>query len=89
MLQTEVKAIFFDAGRVLLFPSSGHWFKSPRFYEIVKKELYDEIPNDKVRQAFNKGIHYLSERILVTSLDEEYELFKHFYMIIAVELPEL
>ncbi len=86
---TEIKAILFDAGRVLLFPSSGHWFISPRFYEIVKKEIYKKIPKDKVELAFKKGIHYLSERILVSSLDEEFELFKHFYEIIGDELPEL
>lgn len=89
MLQTEVKAIFFDAGRVLLFPSSGHWFISPRFYEIVKKEIYIKIPKDKVKQAFDKANQYLSERILVSSLEEEVELFKHFYKIVAEELQEL
>ncbi len=40
-----IKNIIFDIGGVLAEPKSGHWFITTNFWNILNKNLIDEIKN--------------------------------------------
>lgn len=85
----EIKAIFFDSGRVLNGPKSGNWLISPKFFEYVNKELFDSIAQDKKDEAFSKAYEYISSIKEIKTMDEEYRHFIKYYEIFAEELPKL
>ncbi len=67
------KNLFFDVGRTLLYPTSGNWFITPNFYNIL-----GEVDLDMIESAINKNLYLLDERNIITE-DEEYDMFYNFY----------
>ena len=85
----KVKGILIDSGRVLNISATGSWSYSPNFFEIVGKENFESIPKDKINAAYNKAWHYVNSVKLVTTIEEEWDLFYEYFNILSKELIEL
>lgn len=70
----KVKYIILDFGKVLAAPTTGQWFITPKFYEIVNEE---KINKDKLLNSFKKYGNIISEKLLTEA--EEYDMFYRFY----------
>lgn len=88
-MNTPIKAILFDAGKVLIYPKSGHWFITPNFYNFVEKVKFKLISSKRKKAAFKKAGAYLRDCTLIQTKDEEYKHFYEYYNIFSKELPEL
>ena len=85
----NIKAILFDSGRVLNYPSTGHWFITPNFWQFVDKTKFYDIDKSKLSNAFRKADDYIMSHKLIITKDEELQHFIKFYETIAENLPEL
>ncbi len=85
----NIEAILFDSGKVLNYPKTGHWFKSPMFFSYIQKNTFENISNKKRTIAFTKASNYINSINFIQTKEEEYEHFKKFYEIFSNELPEL
>ena len=93
-LQSPIKGIFFDAGWTLFgnfLPANADWLITNKMLEYVDFNILKAIPQDKKAAAFERGIKYLDDNILMTIMTEDEELrqFEGFYSMIAEDLPEL
>lgn len=88
-MDSNIKAILFDSGRVLNYPRSGNWFITPNFFKYVDKEIYNSIPKGKKKLAFKKAYDYINSCKLIKTQEEEYIHFIEYYKIFFKELPEL
>ncbi|MFA6941758.1 MAG: HAD family hydrolase [Clostridiaceae bacterium] len=86
---TNIKAILFDSGRVLNYPSSGNWFITPNFFEYVDKNIFYNITKNKKKIAFKKAYDYINSCKLIKTQEEEYNHFVEYYKIFFKTLPEL
>ena len=68
------KYIILDFGNVIVTPTSGDWFITPKFLELVN---INKISNDKLQEAKNKYNYLLGEKLL--TLEEEFAMFKKYY----------
>lgn len=68
------KYIILDFGNVLAYPTSGDWFITPKFKELVNMDIFDV---DKYKSLNTKYSKILSERLI--TLEEEFEMFKRYY----------
>ncbi len=84
-----IKGVLFDSGRVLNYPTTGNWFISPNFYDIVDKDLFKNIDSRKIRHAFQNATKYISSITCISDKNEELICFKEFYSIFSSCLPEL
>ena len=80
-----IKAILFDSGRTLNIPSTGHWFITPNFRNIVRdsKFIYTETQLDN---AMTKACEHINKILLVESEEHEFSMFKEFYEIVLSEI---
>lgn len=85
----EVKGILIDSGRVLNVSATGSWSYSPKFFEIVGKNKFYNISNEKREDAYSKAWNYINSINLMATIQEEREHFSKFFSILAEELPEL
>lgn len=88
-MNSKVKAILFDSGRVLNGPASGHWFITPNFFSFVDKKAFLAISNERLQRAFKLSSQYILKQSLITTEEEEYMHFLEFYRIFFDELPEI
>jgi len=74
----KIKRIFFDSGKVLIYPKSGHWFYPEPYFEFCKE---NKLPVSTFRQNRNYKNAYqkLSLRKLVPDLKAELDAFTEFY----------
>jgi len=79
------KVIFFDVGYTLDYPASGDWMFTKKFYELVGEKLDKHSPAT-IQKAREISMNYLEKNHLVTSVDEEYRQFAHFYSEISKNL---
>lgn len=84
-----IKAILFDSGKVLNYPTTGNWFISPNFFNIVDKDLFENIDSRKIHQAFENATKYISSITCISDKNEELICFTEFYSIFSRYLPEL
>lgn len=89
MKLTDTDAILIDFGGVLGYSVTGHWFLPPNFYTVADRNTFESINAAKIRHAFKTAGDYLDSIALIRTKEEEYELFKKYYKILADELPEL
>ena len=68
------KYIVLDFGNVLVTPTSGDWFYTPKFLELID---INKIDNNLLEEAFNKYDYLLGEKLITQ--DEEYNMFFKFY----------
>lgn len=85
----NIDAILFDSGRVLNESSSGHWFISPKFFDFVDRELFDNLDPKQVKIAFKKGTNYINSIPLIETKESEHHHFHKFYQLFSQELPML
>lgn len=85
----NIKAVIFDSGRVLNYPSTGHWFITPNFWNYADKTRFDVIDKNKVFNAFSKADEYIMSQKLIKTKEEELTCFIKFYKIFSDCLPEL
>ena len=80
-----IKAILFDSGRTLNIPSTGHWFITPNFVNIVtnSKFIYSE---EQLDNAMTKACEHINKTLLVESEEHEFSIFKEFYEIVLTEI---
>lgn len=84
-----IKGVLFDSGRVLNYPTTGNWFISPNFYDIVSKELFENIDSRKIHNAFQNATRYINSIACIRDKNEELIYFTEFYNIFSNCLPEL
>ena len=90
MIKTKnIKALLFDAGRVLNYPRTGHWFMPPNFFKYVDKNKFLALDVKLVEGAFYKATKYLDSFPLILTEEDELEKFVEFYSILANELIDL
>ena len=85
----NIKAILFDSGRVLNYPSTGHWFITPNFWQYVDKTKFDNINKDKIFIAFRKADEYIMSKKSIITKEEELSHFIKLYEVFSENLPEL
>lgn len=85
-LVAPIKGIFFDLGWTLLSPTTGNWMIPLKFYEILPKAKFDEIPEKTRRKAFFNAMQMLLENHLTHTEQEEYDLYVKYYKMIDSEL---
>ena len=76
----DIKNIIFDNGGVLSIPSTGHWFITPNFFNIIN----NKIDIKSLKDAMKKYQNILTMEPK-TEL-EEYELFSKFYYKVLEEV---
>lgn len=85
----NIKAVIFDSGRVLNYPTTGHWFITPNFWNYVDKMKFDAIDKNKIFNAFHNADEYIMSQKFIKNKDEELIHFTKFYEIFSECLPEL
>ena len=85
MEMNGIKAILFDSGRTLNISSTGHWFITPNFKNIItnSKFIYSEKQLDN---AMAKACEHINKILLVKSEEDEFSMFKEFYEIVLKEI---
>ena len=68
------KYLILDFGKVLFYPTTGHWFITPLLLEKVQMK---KINQEELQQAMEKYNPILSKKI--TTEEEEYKMFYEFY----------
>lgn len=75
------KYIILDFGKVLAGPTTGEWFITPKFIELVDMSLIDK---DKLNKSFLKYGEIISRR-----MDTEEEEYHNFYELYSLVLQEV
>lgn len=85
MEMNGIKAILFDSGRTLNIPSTGHWFITPNFKDIITNSnfIYTE---KQLESAMTKACEHINKTLLVESEEHEFSMFKEFYEIVLKEI---
>lgn len=90
MDMSNIKAILFDSGRTLNVPSTGHWFITPNFFNIIKKSklLYKK---QQMYSAMEEACSHINEILFVKNEKEEFNMFKDFYEIVLrkINYPDI
>lgn len=68
------KYLVLDFGKVLAYPTTGHWHITPKFLEFFESVGIDY---KKLEMCIKKYSYLLSKKII--SLEEEYNMFIEFY----------
>lgn len=77
----DYKYIILDFGKVLAGPTTGEWFITPKFIELVDMSLIDR---EKLDKAFDKYDDIISRRM--NNEEEEYHNFYEFYSSVLQEV---
>ena len=81
----DKKVIFFDVGYTLDMPASGDWMFTKLFLQEAGNRL-KRCSDQKISQAREAGLNYLTRNHLVTTVEAEIEQFFQYYSIISDEL---
>jgi len=79
------KFIFFDIGFTLDKPLSGDWMLINKFYEYGSDKLINKT-NEEIIKAKKKAGIYNRDHHLCFTIEDEIDVFKHYYKIISDEL---
>ncbi|MCB2354230.1 HAD-IA family hydrolase [Clostridium estertheticum] len=80
-----VKAIIFDSGRTLNVPTTGHWFITPNFYNIIGNSQFN-YSYKQLDDAMEKASVHINKILLVENEEQEFFMFKEFYKIVLDEI---
>ena len=75
------KYIILDFGNVIVTPTSGDWFLTPKFLELVDTK---KTSVNKIKEAMKKYDYLLGEKLI--TLEEELDMFTRFYTGILKEI---
>lgn len=81
----DKKFIFLDVGYTLDRPISGDWQFTNMFNEYTKN-IINKCNENEITKARQKGIKYFKEHHLVSSIEEEMEVYRKYYEIVSSEL---
>ncbi len=79
------KVVFFDVGYTLDMPASGDWMFTNRFLEEAGDRLKMR-GREEILRAREAGLHFLTQRHLVTTVEKECDQFYRYYSILSDEL---
>jgi putative hydrolase of the HAD superfamily len=74
----NTKRIFFDSGRVLVYPASGEWMFPVVYKEYCQKNKLKE-KTLHLRLNYKRAMNFLHRMKSVTDENQEYTLFQQFY----------
>lgn len=77
----KIKYLILDFGMVLAYPTTGQWFITPKFLELIDINKINKLA---LKGAMEKYDYIISKK--VTTLDEEYDMFYEFYTNILKEV---
>ncbi|MBU3073071.1 HAD-IA family hydrolase [Clostridium estertheticum] len=80
-----IKAIIFDSGRTLNVPTTGHWFITPNFYDIIGNSQFN-YSYKQLDDAMEKASVHINKILLVENEEQEFFMFKEFYKIVLDEI---
>ncbi|MEG1297144.1 MAG: HAD-IA family hydrolase, partial [Niameybacter sp.] len=83
------KAILFDSGKVLNYPTTGHWFIIPSFFEYVDRAKWNTLSATELQVAFSEAYAYLNAQTTIMNREEEYGCFLEYYKILFKHLKAL
>ena len=75
------KYVILDFGKVLAGPTTGEWFITPKFKELVDMSLIDM---EKLNESFDKHSEIISRRM--NTEEEEYHNFYELYSLVLQEV---
>lgn len=81
----NVKAILFDSGRTLNVPTTGHWFITPKFFNIINKSKLS-CTEEQMGKAMEKACSHINKILFVKTEEQEFSMFKEFYEIVLREV---
>ena len=70
----KVKYLILDFGKVLAYPTTGYWFLTPKFMELVDMNKIDK---EKLQKAMGNASPILSRKAI--TLEDEYQLFYDYF----------
>lgn len=70
----KYKYIVLDFGNVIVTPTTGDWFITPKFLELIDTNKVDM---NSLKESIKNNNHFLSEKLI--TMEEEYDMFKRFY----------
>ncbi|MBQ7184984.1 MAG: HAD-IA family hydrolase [Clostridia bacterium] len=76
------KVIFFDVGYTLDMPASGDWMMTGAFLEAAGGKL-EKRSDEEIRRALDLGLKFLTRDHHVTTVEEECDQFRRYYMILS------
>jgi len=85
MNMNNIKAILFDSGRTLNVPSTGYWFITPNFFNILNETSF-QFRDIELEEAMSKACDIISKMVLVKTEEDEFNMFKEFYEIVLKEI---
>lgn len=88
-LHGPIKGIFLDLGWTVMYPPSGDWLFSPFAKSVFTPEKMASLPQDALQAALQKGADYLRDHHLMSTTEEEYQRFYHYYQLLAETFPSL
>ncbi len=88
-INSKIKGILFDSGRVLNTPVSGHWMITPNFFKFIDKNRFYSVGKSRRKEAFKKASSYIRQQKIILNEEEEYKHFLQYYRIFFHELSEL
>jgi len=77
----DYKYVILDFGKVLAGPTTGEWFITPKFKELVDMSLIDK---EELNKAFDKYDDIISRKM--NTEEEEYHNFYEFYSLVLQEV---
>lgn len=77
----DYKYVILDFGKVLAGPTTGEWFITPKFKELVDMSLIDI---EKINKLFDKYDDIISRKM--NTEEEEYHNFYEFYSLVLQEI---
>jgi putative hydrolase of the HAD superfamily len=80
----NVKAILFDSGRTLNVPATGHWFITPKFFNIINKSKLS-CTEEQMARAMERACSHINKILFVKTEEQEFSMFKEFYEIVLRE----
>lgn len=78
--KNKISAVLLDSGGVINYPATGNWFLPPRFFDIVKKSVFDKYSKRDVKKAIAEAYVLLNKKPLIETVEQEKELFAGFYL---------
>ena len=84
-----IRGVFLDLGWTLFRPVNREWFLGEWFFDIVGKEVLEQVPPEKRNEVFGQALAYLDSHHLLFTEEEEICQFQEFYKVIARGLPQL
>jgi putative hydrolase of the HAD superfamily len=69
-----VKYVILDFGKVIAYPTTGNWFITPKFTELIDMSRFTL---EELNNAINKYNNLISEKLI--TLEDEYNMYLKFF----------